>query len=297
MNSQPVVFLSYAREDRQRVEDVYDSLRAAGLRPWLDSRDIAPGEEWSAVIGRAMREADFLLLFISRNSVSNRGYLQREIQAALSILSEMPEGKIFLIPVRLDGSDLPERLAHIQFVDLFQKDGWNQLLRSLKAGMEQSEFSVEGMRELRKEIRKEDQAELSRRGPYVFVAMPFSVEMEDIYVLGIKSAVHAIGLECVRVDETAFTGDILDEIKRKIAGATAVVAELTGTNPNVHLELGYAWGTAIPTVLLLREGGQLCFDVRGQRCLVYRNIVSLQAMLTEELSSLKASGRLGTHRA
>jgi hypothetical protein len=38
MTEKPTIFLSYAREDRARVEQVYDALRAEGLNPWLDIR-------------------------------------------------------------------------------------------------------------------------------------------------------------------------------------------------------------------------------------------------------------------
>src|SRR5689334_16256505 len=34
MPEKPSVFLSYAREDRARVEQVYDSLKAEGFNPW-----------------------------------------------------------------------------------------------------------------------------------------------------------------------------------------------------------------------------------------------------------------------
>ena len=39
---QPIVFLSYAKEDRRRVLNVYRALREAGLRPWMD----APPKPW-----------------------------------------------------------------------------------------------------------------------------------------------------------------------------------------------------------------------------------------------------------
>ena len=38
------VFLSYAREDRARVEAIYDSLYMEGFKPWMDTREINPGE-------------------------------------------------------------------------------------------------------------------------------------------------------------------------------------------------------------------------------------------------------------
>ena len=104
MSKPKTVFLSYARE----VEQIYDCLFAEGFEPWIDTRDILPGQNWSTVIGEAIRKSDFMLVFISHNSVSKRGFVQREIRAALNILLERPEGEIFLIPVRLDDSNLPK---------------------------------------------------------------------------------------------------------------------------------------------------------------------------------------------
>jgi hypothetical protein len=294
MTAQPTVFLSYAREDRARVEQVYDSLKAEGFNPWMDTRDIMAGQDWSSVIGQAIRAADFMLVFISRHSISKRGYMQREIRAALSVLSELPEGAIFLIPVRLDNSAIPEPLQHIQCVDLFEDAGWQKLLMSLKTGMERGRVPTEPIRALRDEIRKGEEAGKGKKRPHIFVAMPFAVEMEDVYYYGIQRAIDANEFESLRIDKTAFTGDILEQIKRGIHTSVAAVAELTDSNPNVHLELGYAWGKGIPTVLLLRDGGELCFDVRGQKCLTYRTIKDLELALTEELARLKENGTISS---
>jgi hypothetical protein len=289
MTEKPTVFLSYAREDRARVEQVYDSLRAEGFEPWMDSRDIMAGQEWSSVIGQTIQSADFVLVFISRHSVSKGGYVQRELRAALSLISELPQGAIFLIPVRLDDSMPPEALRAFQFVDLFEDKGWEKLLRGLRLGMERGRILPEPMRALKDEIHKEEMAR-PRGRRHVFVAMPFAVEMEDVYYYGIERAIDANGFQSVRVDKSAFTGDILEKIKQGIHTAAAAVVELTGSNSNVHLELGYAWGRSIPTVLLLREGGDLCFDVRGQKCLTYRTIKDLEVSLTAELRRLKENG-------
>jgi conflict system STAND superfamily ATPase/TIR domain-containing protein len=46
----PKVFISYAREDQDDVFRVYNELRAQGLRPWIDKRDIPVGKEWDREI-------------------------------------------------------------------------------------------------------------------------------------------------------------------------------------------------------------------------------------------------------
>jgi len=122
--------------------------------------------------------------------------------------------------------------------------------------------------------------------PHVFAAMPFRKDMEDVFYYGIQSAAHANDLLCERVDQEAFTGDILDRVKERIETATVVIAELTGANPNVYLEVGYAWGQGVPTILLVKEPEKVCFDVRGQKCLRYEIIKELEESLTKELKGL-----------
>jgi hypothetical protein len=205
MTEAPSIFLSYAREDRQSVEAIYDSLRTAGFDPWMDVRSIVPGQEWSSMIGRAIRQADFMLVFISRHSVSKRGFIQREIRAALSVLSEMPEGQIFLIPVRLDESEPPESLRHIQWVDLFDKDSWNKLLTALS---KKQASKSEDILKLKRDIQEDDRTQRGDHQPYIFVAMPFRIELEDVYHYAIQGAAQSNGLRSERVDEASFTGDM-----------------------------------------------------------------------------------------
>lgn len=128
--------------------------------------------------------------------------------------------------------------------------------------------------------------------PHVFVAMPFAEEYDDQFYLAIRPAVQEVGMLCVRLDQTesVFTGDIVQQIKERISSAKLVLALLDGANPNVYLEVGYAWGVNVPTVLIVHQaqsGQALPFDVRGQRCLIYDRIYRLKEMLTAELRALQ----------
>jgi len=46
----------------------------------------------------------------------------------------------------------------------------------------------------------------------------------------------------------------------------------------------------VPTLLLLKDGQELRFDVRGQRCLKYERIRDLEESLAKELQELKSQG-------
>ena len=128
--------------------------------------------------------------------------------------------------------------------------------------------------------------------PHVFVAMPFREEMDDVYHYGIQQAVRKAGFLCERADLSAYTGDVMQWVRDRIHSATLVVADLTGANPNVYLEVGYAWGCGKPTVLLAKDRHPSEFDARGQRCLVYKRIQDLETSLAEELQNLRQNGSM-----
>jgi hypothetical protein len=122
--------------------------------------------------------------------------------------------------------------------------------------------------------------------------MPFAETYLDEYEIGISEASRVHGYNCERLDQVAFTGDIVAEIKKRIVSSSAVIALLNDLNPNVFLELGFALAHKIPTILVAREGVTLPFDVQGLRCLRYKSITSLRRDLTEEIGSLQLKGML-----
>jgi hypothetical protein len=128
----------------------------------------------------------------------------------------------------------------------------------------------------------------SDKKKHVFVAMPYDEAMQDVYEFGICEPVNAAGCLCERCDVSVFTGDVLDRTKKRIASATVVVADMTGANPNVYLEVGYAWGKDVPTLLIAKEGEELQFDVRTHRCIFYKNIVHLRKQLLDLMPRLAA---------
>ena len=66
--------------------------------------------------------------------------------------------------------------------------------------------------------------------PHVFVAMPFDDSMDDVYHYGISGAVRAAGFVCERVDQSAFTGEVLARVKQRIKSSVLVVADLSTAN-------------------------------------------------------------------
>jgi len=130
------IFLSYAREDEKKVEKLYQKLSAAGFKPWMDKKDILPGERWKSSIRRAIRRSDFFLVCLSVNSIDKRGWVQREMKQALDIWKEKLDSDIYLIPVRLEDCEMPESLRGFQWVNLFEEDSWTWLVKAIQVGIE-----------------------------------------------------------------------------------------------------------------------------------------------------------------
>ena len=52
------------------------------------------------------------------------------------------------------------------------------------------------------------------------------------------------------------------EIFAKLHRSNVVLADITGMRPNCFLELGYAFGRGIPTMLMVKEGATHPFDIQ-----------------------------------
>jgi CheY-like chemotaxis protein len=125
------IFLCHASDDKPQVRELYQKLRTDQFKPWLDEEDLLPGQDWQREMPKAIRSADIVLVCLSRSSITKAGYVQKEIKYALDVADMQPEGTIFLIPVKLEPCDVPERLSMLHWVDLYESHGYGRLLRAL----------------------------------------------------------------------------------------------------------------------------------------------------------------------
>lgn len=111
--------------------------------------------------------------------------------------------------------------------------------------------------------------EITAPKPFVFVLMPFETAFDDIYKFGIKGAADDVGAYAERVDEQIFSEGILDRIFNQISKADVVVADMTGRNPNVFYEVGYAHALGKAVVLLTQKTDDIPFDLKHRQHTVY----------------------------
>jgi hypothetical protein len=120
----------------------------------------------------------------------------------------------------------------------------------------------------------------TRPKPFVFVLMPFAESFNDTYKLGIKPACLSSGAYCERVDEQIFQESILDRVYNQIAKADLIISEMTGRNPNVFYETGYAHALGKKVILLTQKAEDIPFDLQHYPHIIYEGKITL---LKEEL--------------
>ena len=106
---------------------------------------------------------------------------------------------------------------------------------------------------------------------FAFVLMPFDKAFDDIYKIGIKETANSLDILAERVDEQIFREGILERIYRQIELADLVVADMTGQNPNVFYEVGYAHAKGKLCILLTQNADDIPFDLKHHRHIVYGN--------------------------
>ena len=127
------VFLCHASADKPAVRDLYKRLTADGVDAWLDAENLIAGQNWQVEIPKAIRESDVVIVCLSEKSINREGYVQKEIKFALDIADEKPEGTIFIVPARLEECVVPNRLSDYHWVDLFEENGYEKLMRALRS--------------------------------------------------------------------------------------------------------------------------------------------------------------------
>ncbi|MCP4347998.1 MAG: TIR domain-containing protein [Desulfobacterales bacterium] len=133
------VFISYAREDFETANKLYDDLKNfERIVPWIDKTDILPGQNWKISVKQAINRCSYFLLLLSSHSVSKKGYVQKEQKIALELLDERPVDSIFIIPIKLDETEVTdERLSNLHWVNFYPsyEKGLLQILRVLTSKM------------------------------------------------------------------------------------------------------------------------------------------------------------------
>jgi hypothetical protein len=126
------IFLCHSSGDKPAVRRLYSHLLSEGFEPWFDEEDLLPGQDWESLIRREVRRSDIVVVCLSRSSVNRRGFVQKEIGYVLDAAEEQPPGAAYVIPLKLEECEIPDRLARWQWVRYFEERGHDRLLKALR---------------------------------------------------------------------------------------------------------------------------------------------------------------------
>lgn len=116
-----------------------------------------------------------------------------------------------------------------------------------------------------------------------FVVMPFSQDLDDVYVLGVREVGEKLHLLVERADDIQHNESIPDTIIKKIRASDVVIADTSSANLNVFYEVGMAHALKKKTILICRDVQTLPFDIRHINHIVYGSIVDLRGKLEARL--------------
>jgi hypothetical protein len=126
-----------------------------------------------------------------------------------------------------------------------------------------------------------------------FVMMPFSKKFDDVYRLLIAPVATENGLSVLRADEMSGPGFIMEQIRTAVQQSRLCIADVTGSNPNVLYEIGYAEALGKPLIILSEDLSHLPFDVAHRRVVGYgKNLESAREALQRAITVEMSTGRL-----
>ena len=206
------IFLAHAQEDKDTVIRLYEKLKREGYQPWLDKMDLLAGQNWRVEIPKAIKQSHIFIACFSKLSVGKRGYIQKEFKMALNEYANRPSDVAYIIPLRLDVCSIPDirneeygiRIRDIQWVDLFEPDGFEKLLLSLQwATPTGIEGSVDSSHQTAGESLPSDQSDqiVSRKGTSEYTSH-YEEDRESSYASGFsaRSILKAEEQACVALE-------------------------------------------------------------------------------------------------
>jgi hypothetical protein len=135
------VFISYAREDVQIAERLYESLREyPDLNPWLDRRNLVGGTSWLDSIVDAISSSDVVVLLISLSSISKSTFIRREVELIIE-KTRVQSSKLLILPVRLEDCAAPwPEIASLEMIDVFASwtDGLHRIMLAIRGRTDES---------------------------------------------------------------------------------------------------------------------------------------------------------------
>ncbi len=145
----PVVFLSYASEDVEAVDELARKLESRGVKVWRDKQTLRAGDRWNEVLHIIVKkQVDYVIVIQTYAMISAvSGVFHREIQAAQEMQADMGEFEgqrlRFLIPVTIGPLEPLRSLRDFHAIDVSDPEGVNLLVESIREDWEKREKIID----------------------------------------------------------------------------------------------------------------------------------------------------------
>jgi len=130
----PSVFLSHSSEDNDIVREIYYKLEEKNISCWFDEAEMKPGDIIYEKINQGLSKVDFIIVFLSRNSISS-SWVKSEINAAFSMGRQRDESNI--VPVflpNIDMNDIPPLLKGIVGIKV-KNDNYDNVIKEIMSSV------------------------------------------------------------------------------------------------------------------------------------------------------------------
>jgi hypothetical protein len=129
----PIVFLSYASEDRELVDHLAEKLKYEGIRVWQDHDDLRAGDAWHYQLMHVIRNKVNYVVVVQTPAMTNRikGVYYEEMRVALECQKQMKAGVNFVIGVRTGGVEVLPELSDLHSIAVDTEAGVKALARDI----------------------------------------------------------------------------------------------------------------------------------------------------------------------
>jgi len=121
------VFVCHASEDKPFARVLAAELRNDGAAIWLDELEIRVGDSIVQKVSEGLQGASHLVIILSRHSVS-KPWVAKEL--SYSLMRQLSDRSISILPVRLDDSQIPALLSDVKYADC--RDDFSKGVRELR---------------------------------------------------------------------------------------------------------------------------------------------------------------------
>lgn len=119
MDDPASIFISYSHDDKDLALALYEGLKARGHRVWIDTRELRVGDSLIERISTAIQDIDFFLALVSRAAATS-SWCQKEL--ALAVSGELRRTGMRVMPLRVDGADMPAALGDQLYLEVSLDD-------------------------------------------------------------------------------------------------------------------------------------------------------------------------------